>query len=313
MIKQCNAYLVNEKCYHKVVYAFAFILLQCPASAQQEWNYSQYLFNLYDINTAYAGNHNAPSFAFRIRSQWMGMDGAPLSQQLSVHTPIKDNFGAGVRLLNESIGLRNQQTLRISGAYKLRFKNKTLSFGLATGVFRQTIKQNNVIAQDPNDQQLMQNNTNKIQPLVDASIFFNTDKAYAGIECARMNRFLSSSDENVASLLTYQMNITAGYFLKVNNNNLVQFSTLVKMTEGKLWQAELNALFLKDNKYWFGAGYRYPTSGQLMGCININPQWRFGLSYDIPFSALALQSNGSAEAFLGFNLKSSSTKSIRYF
>jgi type IX secretion system PorP/SprF family membrane protein len=313
MIKNCFANRMIEQCCYYVAVLFAFLLVQNKSIAQQEWNYSQYLFNLYDINAAYAGNHNAPSFAFRIRSQWMGADGAPLSQQLSVHTPIKTNFGAGLRLLNESIGLRNQQALRISSAYKLRFKNNTLSFGLTVGGFRQTIKQNNIVAQDPNDQQLMHPNSNKIQPLLDASVFFNSDKAYAGIECARVNSFIGSDDDNTMSQLFYQMNLTAGYFIKVKNENLVQFTTLVKMTEGKLWQAELNALFLKNNKYWFGGGYRYPTSGQLMGCININPQWRFGLSYDIPFTALKLQSSGSAEAFLGFNLKSSSTKSIRYF
>ncbi|MFN0032808.1 MAG: PorP/SprF family type IX secretion system membrane protein [Flavobacteriales bacterium] len=300
--------------------AACILLVWCTlnATAQQEWSYSQYLFNLYDINAAYAGNHGAPSFALRYRAQWMGMQGAPTSQQLSAHTPLIDGkMGAGLRILNEQIGLRNQLTARVNGAYKLQLGERTLSFGLAAGAVRNQWRADDALVHDDEDTKLSSMQQATITPMVDAALFLHTDTYYAGIEANRLNRSKTNDGEGSLERLYYNMNLTAGYMIKgiskTSTDDLLQLSTLIKFSEGNIYQAELNVLFLKNNKYWFGGGYRYPTSGQIMACLNLSSQWRFGLSYDIPLAAQAIQRSGSGEAFLGFNLKPNNDKSIRYF
>lgn len=300
--------------HHLVMMAFCFMLMQQKTNAQQEWNYTQYLFNLYDINSAYAGNHNAASFALRYRSQWIGLEGAPITQQFSAHTPLlKNKIGVGIRVQNESIGLRNQFNLKASGAYKLKLNKNTLSIGIAVGALRQNVKLNEVTAREANDVQLANLTNSTTTPLVDASVFFNANNYYVGIESSRLNRTAFSTSTNAMARLYYNLNLAGGYMIKDETDNMFQMSTLIKFSEGNIWQAEFNLLYLKENKFWFGGGYRYPASGQVMGCVNFNSQLRFGLSYDMPLSASQIQGNGSAEAFLGFNLKGTSEKSIRYF
>ena len=75
--------------------------------AQQEWQYSQYMFNLYDANGAFAGAYEQASFAARFRTQWVGVDGAPVSQTLSAHLPAGP-VGVGARLQHERLGARSR-------------------------------------------------------------------------------------------------------------------------------------------------------------------------------------------------------------
>ena len=159
----------------------------------------------------------------------------------------------------------------------------------------------------------LQNRNNALIPVINFAIFLNSDRFYAGLESTRINRTKFFTEAALLSRLYYNLNLTAGYMLKHKNDNMFQFGGLLKLSEGNIWQAELNILFLQNNKFWFGGGYRYQHGGLLTACINLTPQWRFGLSYDLAFMATELQQSGSAEAFLGFNLKGTSAKSIRYF
>jgi type IX secretion system PorP/SprF family membrane protein len=200
----------------------------------------------------------------------------------------------------------------ISAAYKLQINKSTLSFGVAGGGIRQTFKSEDAVARNPEDAAL-QNRNNAMVPVINFALFFNSDRFYAGAESTRINKKKFYSEENLLSRLYYNINITAGYMIKRENDNMIQFGGLLKLSEGNIWQAELNVLYLKNNKFWFGGGYRYQHGGIVTACLNITPQLRFGLSYDLPFMATTLQQSGSAEAFLGFNLKGTSAKSIRYF
>ncbi len=293
----------------------AVLIFSCTKTfAQQEWVYSQYLFNLYDINSAYAGNHQAPSFALRYRSQWMGFEGAPISQQLSFHTPLMQNkLGAGLRFQNESIGIHRQMLLQTSAAYKLKIKTQTLSIGFSIGAIKQQFNIAEITIRDGNDVQLAGITNSTILPTIGLSAFLNSDNYYAGIDASRLNRSNFNITENSLARLYFNLSAVAGYIKKIDNDNLLQFSTLLKFTEGNIWQGELNILFLRNNKFWFGGGYRYPSCMDIMLCIHITSQLRFGLSYDYSLSPLPHQFAHTTEAFLGFNLKPSSNKSIRYF
>ncbi len=292
----------------------ALTLFQMDSTAQQEWGYTQYLFNLYDINQAYAGNHRSASFSLRHRSQWLGMEGAPITQQFSFHAPLmNEKLGVGIRVMNESIGARKQQSVSGSCAYKMHFDEKTFSVGLTGGMIRQAIDRPKLSAADQLDVQLQNISAPVLIPVIDASMFFNTNTFYAGVQSCRINRTLFRSDKGSLARLYYNLNLTAGYMKKIGNDNMLQLSTLVKYSEGKLWQAEWNLLYLMRNKIWFGGGYRLHSGCNLLGSVNITSHFRMGFSYDFPISALRKTNDGSAEIFLGYNLKNRSGKSIRYF
>ncbi len=290
------------------------VLLTLASEAQQEWSSTQYLFNLYDVNTAYAGNQLSSSFGVRYRSQWMGMEGAPETQQFSFHTPLmKERIGVGFKILNESIGARTQQFAKASAAYKILIGENTLSLGLAGGVLRQAIEWPKLSAADVQDAQFANNTAPIITPLVDASVFYNSKKMFVGIESTSINRSAFRPDQGSLARLYYNVNFIAGVKKRVMNDNMIQLSTLVKYSEGRMIQGELNLLYLINNRIWFGAGYRFMSGVQALGSFNITRHFRIGLSYDFPITLLRNVNDGSAEIFLGYNLKNRSDKSIRYF
>lgn len=291
-----------------------FCILSFNLDAQQEWGYTQYLFNLYDINSAYAGNHGAGSFGVRYRSQWIGMAGAPETQYISFHSPlIGEKAGVGIKVLNENIGARSLTSAKVSGAYKIRFDKAILSFGLAGGIVRQGIDAKALKAYDPQDVQLQNLPGQTLTPVVDASVFFNTNRFYAGIESGNLNRSRLMPNKQSLSRLYYNLTTICGYIHPLKRGNKIQLSGLMRLTENHLWQAELNALYLVKNRLWFGGGYRFDSNAQLMACVNFSEQLRIGLSYDVSTTAIKSLNDGSAEVFLGFNFKNKSGKSIRYF
>ena len=298
----------------KLFYFVLALLFSSVLQAQQEWSSTQYLFNLYDVNTAYAGNQLSSSFALRYRSQWLGMEGAPVTQQFSFHTPLmQERIGVGIKVLNESIGARTQQFAKASAAYKLWIGENTLSVGIAAGMQRQAVEWTKLTAVDIQDAQLANISTPIVTPLVDASVFYNSKKFYAGIESRSLNRSAFRADPGSLARLYYNVNFTAGIMKRVMSDNMIQLTTLIKYSEGKIIQGELNLLYLINNRIWFGVGYRYNSGVQAMGSFNITRHFRIGLSYDFPVSQLRNANDGSAEVFIGYNLKNRSGKSIRYF
>lgn len=290
------------------------MLLFTELHAQQEWGYTQYLFNMYDVNSAYAGNHNVGSFSVRYRSQWIRMPGAPETQYISYNSPIfHHKVGLGVKLLNESIGARNQMIAKASAAYKLHFQNATLSVGFGGGVVRQGMDLNALKAYDRQDVQLQNLGERMWTPLVDVSAFYNTDRFFAGVESGRLNRSNIWKNDNSIARLYYRIDLVSGYILPIKRDARLLLSGMLRVSEYELWQAELNILFMVKNRFWFGGGYRWNSNAQVMACYNVTEQLRMGVSYDISTTAIKGYNDGSAEVFLGFVFKEKEGKSIRYF
>lgn len=299
-------------------YGTGLLLVLClfsnSLSAQQEWGYTQYLFNLYDINSAYAGSHGAGSFGVRYRSQWIGMAGAPETQYLSFHTPLfRQKMGGGFKVMSENIGARNLMTAKASAAYRIRFESGVLSLGIGGGVVRQSLDISAIKAHDQQDVQLQSYFEPSLTPVIDAAIFFNSKRFYAGVESGRVNRSSVNHHENSLARLYYNLNVVGGYMLPIGNNNILQLSGLMRYSEGELWRAEVNLLYLVKNRLWFGGGYRLGSNAHVMACFNFSERLRIGVSYDISATELRQFNDGSAEVFLGFNFKSKSGNSIRYF
>jgi len=282
--------------------------------AQQEWTSTQYLFNLYDVNAAYAGNHHALSTAMRHRTQWIGMEGAPSTQMLSMHAPLAgEKLGWGMRIQRESIGAREQWNARGSMAYRVQMGNGVLSMALAGGILRQEIDPNGITAQDWNDPQLNGQRWTSTSLLADAALFYHTTRWFAGVEANRINRApMNWSPESKARSFS-QANIIAGQYFKVGPNDLISLTGIVRVTENGMAQAELNVCWLWNNKLWMGGGYRVHSGPVVIAECNVTKQFRIGYAYDMHVGALRQYQQGSHEVFIGYNLKPRDDRSIRYF
>ncbi|HCQ76363.1 MAG TPA: hypothetical protein DIV44_06090, partial [Leeuwenhoekiella sp.] len=89
----------------KISLLMVFLLSYSLGIAQQDPQYTQYMYNPLVINPAYAGNRGVTSILLLHRSQWVGLDGAPSTQNLSVHSPIGlGKVGLGFSLVNDVLG-----------------------------------------------------------------------------------------------------------------------------------------------------------------------------------------------------------------
>ncbi len=70
--------------------------------------YSQYLYNRLAVNPGFAGGNDVLTVSISTRNQWIGHEGAPKSQTLGSHIPLKNTKVAlGLLLSHETIGARN--------------------------------------------------------------------------------------------------------------------------------------------------------------------------------------------------------------
>ena len=92
-------------------YSIALMLLMTSVTfAQQLPQFTQYMFNTISINPAYAGSRETLSAVGLHRSQWVGLEGGPQTQTLSVHSPLKnEKVGLGISVINDELGFENFQ------------------------------------------------------------------------------------------------------------------------------------------------------------------------------------------------------------
>jgi type IX secretion system PorP/SprF family membrane protein len=282
--------------------------------AQQEWSYTQYQFNLYDANSAYAGNHQTMSMAVRHRSQWIGLEGAPVTDQISVHAPLVGNrLGVGLRVVSDLIGARKQQLFRTSAAYKLEALRGQVAFAITAGVLRSAVDRSELIAFDMNDAQLLQIGAAHVTPVFGAALFYASKRLFIGAETGSLNRPANSSAEGSMARLYRNANLIAGLMQPIGESDALEFSTQTKWSEGRQRQSEVNVQYLYHNKFRLGAGYRFGSAWQMLFSWMVNEQFRIGMSYDNTLGQLMNCNQSSAELFLGYTLHKRAAGAVRYF
>ena len=281
-----------------------------PAWGQQEWGYGQFAMNLFDINIAYAGQHETPSFGIRHRQQWTGLEGGPKSSFVSAHMPLAQNkMGAGIRFLTESIGARQQSSFQMAWAYRIRLANGTLNFALAGGASRNGIDWNRVHVLDVEDPQISQWENARWAPLVNAAFFYSRKNFYIGTELGQLTRSYYGETSFAQRM---HLKSVLGYHKKVRKDDQLQMAGLFKWSEAGEWQAECNVMYLKNNRVGLGAGYRWNYGAVILAQIHFTDQFRIGLNYDLASQATQRVYEGSFEFFLGYTLPKGNVKSIRY-
>ena len=160
----------------------SFILLICVNSfAQQDEQSSLYMFNPMQFNPAFAGSRGDINFVAVVRSQWVGVKGAPKSQFFSLNSPLSiKNMNLGMHISNDQIGARNRTSFYGDYAYTLRFKkDRNLNFGLSGGAEQMTVDFQKLVAYDPNETDYLAS-FSQLNFNGGVGLYYFTKKFYAG-------------------------------------------------------------------------------------------------------------------------------------
>ncbi len=287
--------------------------------AQQDAQYTQYMYNTVSVNPGYAGSRGHLSIAALHRSQWVGLDGAPKTQTLNVHSPVGHNgMGMGISLVSDEIGPTSETYFDIDFSYTLKTsKEGKLSFGFKTSAHLLDIRFSELNQFAP-DQTLEQDIDNKFSPNFGAGIYYHTNKFYAGLS---VPRFLQTSHFEESSLSTAreQMNfyLITGYVFDLNSNVKFKPTILSKITQGAPLQVDLSANFMLNDKFILGAAYRWDAALSGMVGFQINESFLIGMAYDKEITELgsAAFNDGSFEMIFRYDFIKTKgyLKSPRFF
>jgi len=256
----------------KKVFVIAFFMLPVMRLlAQQDPQFTQYMFNTLYYNPGFAGVDGVTKLTAIHRSQWLGYQptygggGAPTTQIVSMTTPLfKINSGFGAYVLNDRLGPQNNLEAQASYAYHLGIKESKLSFGLRAGLYSQTINFNEYKATDPNDPLL--NATGKesqVRPDLAMGIFYRKEKYYAGVSFNHLIKSTFDFGLSQRNALQSHMYVTGGYFYELNFDLRFQFMTLVKTDFTKTTFDVGGIAYFKDTM-WGGLSFRQSEAAILL-------------------------------------------------
>lgn len=285
-----------------IILVLLFTQLLC--NAQQDSQYTQYMYNTVNVNPAYAGSRESLTLFLLHRSQWVGLDGAPVTNNVSAHTPIGDsNFGVGLSFINDRIGPVDENTISADLAYFIQISsNFKLSVGLkgTANIFNLDVNKLNIYnASDPN----FQNFNSEFSPNIGAGVYLFSDKTYLGLSVPNFfetNRY----NDNDVSITQERMHfyVIAGHVFDLSPSIKFKPALLAKAVEGAPLQADITANFLIHEKLTLGAAYRWDSAVSGLVGFQITPTLFAGYGYDMETSNLSNYNSGSHEIFLRFEI-----------
>lgn len=285
--------------------------------AQQDAQYTQYMYNTININPAYAGSRGVLSVFGLHRTQWVGLDGAPTTNAFSINTPINNsNLGVGLSFVNDRIGPTEENTISADISYTVQTSETyKLSFGVKGTANLFSLDVNKLNPADANDPRLY-NFDNNFTPNIGAGVYFHSDKLYVGLSVPNFFETTRYEDNSI-SVSKERMNfyLIGGYVFDLSPSVKFKPAFLAKSIEGAPLQLDLSGNFLINEKFTIGAAWRWSAAASVMAGFQITDGLFVGYGYDLETTRLSRYNSGSHEIFLRFELfnKYNKITSPRFF
>jgi type IX secretion system PorP/SprF family membrane protein len=301
----------------KLTFLFFLLFLVSSVYAQQEAQYSQYMYNTISVNPAYAGSRDVLSVLALNRSQWVGFDGAPSTSTFSINTPIPEtNLGLGISAISDRIGPTEQNTFSADLSYTIRLTEKSnLSFGAKGTASFFSFDQYKVTPFQANDPK-WKSLSSKMSPNFGVGMYLHSDKYYLGLSIPNLMETNFYNDNEIA-INSQRMNyyLIGGYVFDVNNWIKFKPAVVSKIVTGAPLQLDLsgNALFM--NKFVLGAAYRWDAAFSGLAGFQVSDALFLGYSYDFDTTTLSRFNYGSHEFFIRYEFiyKKDKLVSPRFF
>ena len=286
--------------------------------AQQDSQYTNYMYNTINVNPAYAGSRGVMSIFGMHRTQWVGLDGAPVTNVASINTPINNSkLGMGISFVNDRIGPSDENAISADISYTIpTSETYKLSFGVKGTANLLNVDYTKLNRYDLTDPQFQNNIDNKFSPNIGAGIYFHSDKLYAGLS---VPNFLETEhfDDNVAATAKERMHyyLIGGYVFDLSENIKFKPAFLSKVVSGAPLQLDLTANFMFNEKFVLGAAWRWDAAVSGLAGFQVNENWMIGYAYDAETTKLANYNSGSHEIFLRYEFKGKTEKVVspRFF
>ena len=309
----------------KILFTFICALLAMTSFAQQEQQYTQFMYNKLAYNPGYAGSHETACVTGIIRSQWLGLEGAPNTQILSFNMPIlNQRVGIGANLTRHTIGISQKLTLDAVYSYRIRLATGTLGLGVQASVryFNNDFADSRLVSTVPIalDNSIPTTARSKYVPNFGAGAYFSNERFYLGASIPRLvgNNIDFNETGTILSEEKLHGYVMTGYLFDINDNVSFKPQALLKFAANSPFDADINASFIFNKKFIAGLTYRLGGASDsgagesldLMVGAQISNHIFFGLSYDLTLSEIKDYSNGSIEGVVRYCIGKSEGEDI---
>lgn len=303
----------------KSIYTYLLLFSCLNVGAQHSPLVSHYMLNGLVINPAYTGSREVFTANAMYRNQWVGFDGAPVSQVVSAHTPLKNkSIALGMLFDNEKIGVSNYTGLMGNVAYRVKLNEATLSFGVSAGLRMLSAQYSSLTTNQDNDMAFAGDLRSNLRPDFGAGLYYSNNKYFVGVSVPSfMSRQYHITDEQLTIRNQpgdYNFILHGGYLFELNDMFKLKPGALVRFTPAGNKQFDLNANVIYNDRFWVGLSYRHREALAVLLEFQVNQQFKVAYVYDYSISFFRHYAGGSHEIGLqyefGFKVKS---KDPRFF
>jgi len=286
------------------------VLFSVVSYAQQDAQYSQYMYNTIAVNPAYAGSRETMSIFGLYRTQWVGLDGAPVTSNISMHTPINgSNVGLGLSVVNDKIGPSDENNIGVDFSYTINTSDTyKLSFGIKASANLLNVDFTKLNIYTPSDPRFQYNIDNKFSPNIGVGLYLHSDNTYFGLsapyllETKHFDKYANTGSSSFVAKEKMHYYFIAGHVFDLSDSVKFKPSLLTKVVQGAPLQVDFSGNFLINEKFTAGLAYRWDAAVSALLGFQVSDSWFIGYAYDMETTKLANYNSGSHEIFLRYEL-----------
>lgn len=287
-----------------LIILMAVLCFHTELDAQQDANYTAYMYNGLVLNPAYAGTNEAVSALAYYRYQWANIDTAPRTFAISGHGRFARNAGLGLYIENDNIGVHNRVTAKLSYAYRLRVGTKgNLSLGIQAGFLSYGSNFNEIeFLQDSGDE-LLTGDQGRFVPNFGAGAFYYTDRFYVGLSVPHIvNNGLLDTNSDDDSVQRHHYFLNAGAVFATSRDFRIRPSFMLRAIPGEApLSLDLNVNFIIREALTLGLSHRLTDSMSFILGYQFNKNLRAGYAYDFPISDISYFKAATHDFFIGYD------------
>lgn len=294
------------KFIYKIIVALMFFTVT-TISAQQDPNYTLYVYNMNLINPAYAGANKTTDLGINIRSQWSNVKGAPETQSFIFGTSVGKNLGLGLSVISDKTFIEKQTSIAIDFSYQLKIsESHDLFFGLKSGFNSYNVNTDGLVTyglqQDPN----LMNLSGRFNPNFGAGVYLRHDDYFVSLSIPKILSNDRLEEENgVASTGSDRQHIyvSSGYNIMLSENTVLKPSFLLRYVNASPLSVDLTAMLELNDKFDLGAAYRVSESVSGLAIFKISDTVKIGYAYESSIqNSVRYIDNGTHEIMLNVKL-----------
>lgn len=302
-----------KKLWVVLVLFYSFAL----SRAQQQYQFSQYMFNQLSYNPAYAGSQDQIEVDGLFRQQWWGFPGAPVTSTFNVNAAIKPfgtQGGIGLSIINDKYGVTNDLSLAATYAYRISLGNGKLAFGGKFGFMNDNTTYSKLTTEpQPTDIPYSDDKGNAF-PDIDLGVYYNTDKSFFGVASQHItNPTVKFRSQGINYAITRTYSTIAGYKYQFSNPLYELDPSLFILSDLKVTYYDISSLLYYNKRLWGGLSYR--SGNSLFGNaiviflgLELKNGLKIGYSYDVVTSAIRSYNIGTHEITLRYGFKLNNEK-----